>query len=64
MNQEIRPENEMLIFDWEGLAVDKIHFDRYIQTFALDQRQNKIYGFAPYEESFNLIEYDLSVLSF
>ena len=62
VNQEIRPDNEMLIFDWEGLAVDKILFDRYIQTFALDQRQNKIYGFAPYEEHFNIIEYDLSEL--
>ncbi|MFO8234486.1 MAG: BF3164 family lipoprotein [Bacteroidales bacterium] len=59
-SNEIPPSNEILVFDWDGFPIKKIELDRSVSRFALDIRNNRIYGYCPYENEFPIRKYELN----
>lgn len=51
--------SEILVFGWDGKPVKKITLDKFVVSFAIDKKHNKIYCFCPYETDNNIICYDL-----
>jgi len=53
-------KNEILIFDWNGLPVKKVLLDRFIAGVIFDHENKMMYGYAPYEEDYTIIKYDMA----
>lgn len=50
---------ELLIFNWQGKPIKKIQFDRRITRFAVDAKNQCVYGYSPYESDWPIIKYEL-----
>lgn len=56
-----RSSQKIEVFDWDGTPVKEyvLNDDRFVQSFAMDLENNRIYGYCPYERDNNIIIYDL-----
>lgn len=61
INPNIATNSRILVFDWEGNPVEELTFNdgRFIQSFALDERNNRIYAYCPNEKENNIVVYTL-----
>jgi hypothetical protein len=57
LNQETN--SELLLFDWFGNPIKKYILDRRVTNFAIDFKNQYIYGYAPAEHDYTLIKYKL-----
>lgn len=51
--------SELLLFDWLGNPIKKYILDRIIMRFAIDDNNQCIYGYAPFESDYPIIKYKL-----
>ncbi|MCH7400691.1 BF3164 family lipoprotein [Belliella kenyensis] len=51
-----------LVFDWEGNLITKYSLsdDKFIESFAVDFKKNKVYCYLPFEKDNNIYVYDLN----
>ena len=53
------PPSEILVFDWDGNPVKKYILDRTIACFAIDEKNQCIYGYAPFEKQNAIIKFPI-----
>ncbi len=61
LNPDIPTNSKILVFDWDGHPVKELELEdgRYIQSFAVDEKNNRIYAYCPQEKDFNLVVYSM-----
>lgn len=60
INDMNAPPSEILVFNWDGMPIEKIILDNFVTSVAIDFKHSKIYGFCPYEMDYTIVCYDLS----
>jgi hypothetical protein len=58
-NIEQNIKSELLLFKWNGTPIKRYQLDRFIPVFAVDSKNQCIYGYAPYEPDYPIIKYKL-----
>lgn len=58
-NIEQDTNSEILLFNWEGIPIKKYKLDRIIGRFAVDSKNQCIYGYAPFEKDYSIVKYKL-----
>jgi hypothetical protein len=58
---DIATNSKILVFDWQGNPVKEVIINdgRFIQSFALDEKNNRVYAYCPNEKEYNLLIYPL-----
>ncbi|EON74868.1 hypothetical protein ADIS_4700 [Lunatimonas lonarensis] len=56
---DIATNSKILVFDWKGNPVQEMILDdgRFIQSFAVDEKNGRIYAYCPNEKENNLVVY-------